>query len=611
MYENNMAAWRERYGEAAALKIDQLCKEEKQEHVNIAVADNGSKVLEVVLPERKWCLNSIYAPEHAAEIYAKRYENVKSFWVYFVFGISDGRHVRELLNQLDHTNKLFVYEPDKEIFKASMENFSLEDIIEDSRVHICVDNVSSAGQKAGGVIDYCNRELIEFCILPGYDVIYRELCEAFMDETIREIQKEKIHKNTYIHFNRDYSYNLLYNIRNMLYHNNIYQIKQKLGEQDLRGIPAIIVAAGPSLDKNIHELKKAEGKAFIIVVDAAIKRVLREGIRPDIVVTEDAKVPDRFFEAEGMENVFWMANKFSKPKVMQSYGNKVFYYGSTIRYWDQKLIDTIGYRYPDLMTGGSVANTAYGLAVYLGFKTIILIGQDLAFTGGKSHASGVHDNKEENDKYIQGRVVVTVEDADGNLLETDAQMKWYKEWYEREFKIREDFLDKVIDATEGGAKIEGTIIQPLKQTIEEECKGSLDIWGIENELAVPFTEEQQKELEQELYSIKDKAVKLQADMQDMIAGYEELKNLGTSGANEAAILTKLQEITEQNEQIDKADIMELVAYYAKKEEFELQENIYKDEEIGIADLAERAIRLYEGYIKGIAMLEEDLEELYV
>lgn len=44
----------------------------------------------------------------------------------------------------------------------------------------------------------------------------------------------------------------------------------------------IVVAAGPSLNKNIYELKKAKGKAFIVAVDTAIKPLLKAGIVPDM-----------------------------------------------------------------------------------------------------------------------------------------------------------------------------------------------------------------------------------------------------------------------------------------------------------------------------------------
>ncbi|WP_373845633.1 6-hydroxymethylpterin diphosphokinase MptE-like protein, partial [Clostridium sp.] len=51
-----------------------------------------------------------------------------------------------------------------------------------------------------------------------------------------------------------------------------------------KDIPAIIVSAGPSLDKNISELKRAEGKALIIATDAVLTTLKNHGIVPDAVV---------------------------------------------------------------------------------------------------------------------------------------------------------------------------------------------------------------------------------------------------------------------------------------------------------------------------------------
>ena len=54
-----------------------------------------------------------------------------------------------------------------------------------------------------------------------------------------------------------------------------------------KDISAIVIAAGPSLNKNIKELKRAKGKAFLIAVDTAVKRLLKEGIVPDMYATLD------------------------------------------------------------------------------------------------------------------------------------------------------------------------------------------------------------------------------------------------------------------------------------------------------------------------------------
>ena len=76
--------------------------------------------------------------------------------------------------------------------------------------------------------------------------------------------------------------------------NNLHFIKDSNYMPELAGIlpknvPAIIVAAGPSLDKNIDQLKKAEGKSFIIATDTAVKFLIAHDINYDAIITIDPR----------------------------------------------------------------------------------------------------------------------------------------------------------------------------------------------------------------------------------------------------------------------------------------------------------------------------------
>ena len=62
-----------------------------------------------------------------------------------------------------------------------------------------------------------------------------------------------------------------------LWQTDTHYLKKRLAEEDLSDVPAIIVAAGPSLNKNVQELKQAKGKALILVVDAALRAVVNTG----------------------------------------------------------------------------------------------------------------------------------------------------------------------------------------------------------------------------------------------------------------------------------------------------------------------------------------------
>ena len=63
-------------------------------------------------------------------------------------------------------------------------------------------------------------------------------------------------------------------------------------------VPAFVVSAGPSLNKNIKELRRAKNKSFIIAVDTAVKPLLQEGIVPDMFATLDGIKPLELVETE-------------------------------------------------------------------------------------------------------------------------------------------------------------------------------------------------------------------------------------------------------------------------------------------------------------------------
>ena len=92
-----------------------------------------------------------------------------------------------------------------------------------------------------------------------------------------------------------------------------------------RDCPGILVAAGPSLNKNIQELKKAKGKAFIVAVDTAIKPLLQEGILPDMFAIVDAEKPLDLVKIEGIRDVPLMTTLNAAPEVLAYHRGMKFF----------------------------------------------------------------------------------------------------------------------------------------------------------------------------------------------------------------------------------------------------------------------------------------------
>ena len=98
-------------------------------------------------------------------------------------------------------------------------------------------------------------------------------------------------------------------------------------------------------------------------------------------------------------------------------------------------------------TGGSVTTTALDIALRFEADKIILVGVDLAYTGGYSHAEGVGRKITNTDNFWK------VVSCTGQEIYTSKNLDIYRKWIERRIK---NIKGTVIYNTGSGAKIEGT-----------------------------------------------------------------------------------------------------------------------------------------------------------
>ncbi|HHP0339686.1 TPA: 6-hydroxymethylpterin diphosphokinase MptE-like protein, partial [Campylobacter lari subsp. concheus] len=124
-------------------------------------------------------------------------------------------------------------------------------------------------------------------------------------------------------------------------------------------------------------------------------------------------------------------------------------------------MDDYGY----LGTGMSVANMAYELAIKLGHKNIILIGQDLAYDeNGNSHPKDyVHGETIENNR--KEGLFITAYGGNGKV-ETNIYWDIFRKTFQRDIELVKKINITTYNATEGGARIEGA----LEITFSKICK---------------------------------------------------------------------------------------------------------------------------------------------
>lgn len=255
-----------------------------------------------------------------------------------------------------------------------------------------------------------------------------------------------------------------------------------------KGYPGIIVSAGPSLKNNIKELAALRNRAVIVAVDTAYKVLARYNIQPHFVVTLDAqKYSLKHFLGVPEGGTVLVADIVSCPSILNLYsGPRVIsttskYYtdsgGATHREttpvmdWVEKYTGFFG----DLQSGGSVATTVFDMLLNFGCDPIILVGQDLAYTGREIHCTGTYHN----DDWLPGlNRLKNLECINQNVIRkrkikyvpgygsrkpviTDFVFDLYKSWFE---DSASRVPVKVVNSTEGGALIQNTVEMSLKSS---------------------------------------------------------------------------------------------------------------------------------------------------
>ncbi|EDO6630501.1 motility associated factor glycosyltransferase family protein, partial [Campylobacter coli] len=148
---------------------------------------------------------------------------------------------------------------------------------------------------------------------------------------------------------------------------------------------AIVVSAGPSLAKQLSLLKTYQDKAVIFCADGALSMLEKEGIIPDYVTNLDCRdLAMKFFQNKENKTSLNVLSCATHPSLVHFLDNKSVVLRDDPLYQRFNLND-FGY----IDTGTHVSHFSYTLALALGFKNIIMIGQDLAFDEeGNSHSKG-------------------------------------------------------------------------------------------------------------------------------------------------------------------------------------------------------------------------------
>jgi hypothetical protein len=161
-----------------------------------------------------------------------------------------------------------------------------------------------------------------------------------------------------------------------------------LGETT-RGVPAIVVAAGPSLDVDTARIRAVGDRAIVIAVDTALRPLLRAGLAPHLVVTVDpSEVNGRHLRHLPDPGRTWLVAEGSVDgRVFGQFAGRSFTF-KVSHHHPWPWLEQLGLGRGNLKAWGSVLISAVDLAVRMGCNPVVFAGADLAYSGDRTYCRG-------------------------------------------------------------------------------------------------------------------------------------------------------------------------------------------------------------------------------
>ncbi|HED0634962.1 TPA: motility associated factor glycosyltransferase family protein [Campylobacter jejuni] len=399
----------------------------------------------------------------------------KKYPVLFFYGFGNGMFYKALCENKNHKH-IIVFEDELEILALALHLFDFTKELKDEKLILFHTlSITTAQLTTLFMYEYIQKSVKIFNLF-----IHSDFYLKFYTHQIQELNKKLIENIRFIVLAKGNDpYDSIIGIKHMLnnlpklLNHGIFQNFLKERKQKVKN--AIIVSTGPSLTKQLPLLKKYANKAAIFCADSAYPILAKHDIKPDYVCMLErddivSKCFDNDFKEFDKGILFILASVVHKEVIefLERNNREYMLVHRPLHFAVSLNLKEFGY----IGVGASVANMAYELAASLRHENIIFIGQDLAYAeDGSSHPrEHIYGNKGEK---IRGEVYTL---AYGGEKQVRTQLTWnlFRQAFEKDiFWAKEKLKINTYNCTEGGARIEGTIEKPFKETCEALLKEDL------------------------------------------------------------------------------------------------------------------------------------------
>lgn len=311
-------------------------------------------------------------------------------------------------------------------------------------IHFAADAASQYEEKTAMLITRLPRRKVRLVVHHSFRQRYPEVCGRLPLCIKRTLSNLSMDAGRGLIFLRS----SLLNLGNMTAHS-----LSALPERPA-GSAALVCAAGPSLRTQLEAVRSFQAFGLIVAVGHAVPTLLRAGIRPHVVVEDDAVAGINWSEEFSMDDALLVAATTVDTRVASRFRHIYWCQGSSPMFNDYLQEAGVG---PARMTlYKTVSAHAVEAAIRMGCMRIAMVGQDFSLgASGVLHADGKR-------RVSGAEHLVDVPANDGGTVRATRDLAVLREALEEYLDIiRQAFArapeqPQVVNCTEGGARIRGT-----------------------------------------------------------------------------------------------------------------------------------------------------------
>ena len=424
---------------------------------------SGVPTLRVEKDGKSLYLHSKYDPPREAQALIAQFTEVEKETTVVFYGTGLGYQINTFLQKYP-TVSYYIYEPVPALLKAYLTHQSLKDLPGRNLQDIILGTYEQEIYRIfRHLIDKSQGKLL-LVELPMHKQIFASEYEKFLELFQRTVKNKRTELHTNYAFQKRWIINSIKNFKEVLATPNI--VMEAKGR--FKNKPALLVAAGPSLNEEIENLRyiKENGLAYIFSVGSAINTLIHYRVYPHAACTYDPSERNQIvftkLKKEGLKEIPLVFGSSTGYETLENYPGPMCHMITSQDTVANYFLKTTEEDRLDMVSDApTIAAVTLQLLYTLGFNPIILVGQNLAFRGQERHAAGVDYSTPLTDEQRKNGIwVKDVYDRDVLTNKGFDLMRKQMESYIRAFSDCQ-----VINTTKGGARIEGSVFLELDEVI--------------------------------------------------------------------------------------------------------------------------------------------------